>query len=98
MFQTLSASARWVSEVRVRGVAELLGQDAVVPLHLAVVGEVLGPVAGTVVSDDPLDVDDAVRGEPSAGAVHETDCSDGLLIGQGLGIGQSGEPIDGVCK
>ena len=51
------------------------------------VGEVFGPVAGTVVGDYSLDACGAVCGEPSAGAVHETDCSDGLLIGQRLGIG-----------
>ena len=59
------------------------------------VGEVLGALAGTVVGDDPLDVDDAVGGEPDPGTVHETDCGDGFPIGQGLGVGQSGEP---VCK
>ena len=59
------------------------------------VGEVLGAVAGAVVGDDPLDVDDAVGGKPDPGTVHETDCGDSFLIGQGLGVGQSGEPIDG---
>lgn len=52
-------------------------------------GEVTGAVAGPVVGDDPVDVRDAVGGEPDLGSAQER-CSGGsLLVGQGLGVGES---------
>src|SRR5215217_9294607 len=59
------------------------------------VGEVLGAVAGAVVGDDPLNVGDAVRGEPHPGAVHETDGGDGSFVVKSLGVGEPGESVDG---
>ena len=57
--------------------------------------EVVGSVAGTVVSDDPFDPVDAVGGEPHAGAMHESDCSDCLFVVEGFRIGQSRVAVDG---
>jgi hypothetical protein len=45
-----------------------VGGDELMPGAVRHVGEVLGAVAGTVVGDDPLDVGDAVGGEPDSGA------------------------------
>src|SRR5699024_5705565 len=58
-------------------------------------GEVTGAVAVPVVGDDPVDVCDAVSGEPDLGSGQERCSSGSLLVGQGLGVGESGEPVDG---
>ncbi len=48
-------------------------------------------VGGIDLVPDALDAADPVGGEPSAGAVHERDGGDGLLVRQGLGVGQAGD-------
>ena len=66
-----------------------VGGDELMPGAVRHVGEVLGAVAGTVVGDDPLDVDDAVGGEPDPGAVHETDCSNGFFVLKRFGVSEA---------
>jgi hypothetical protein len=58
-------------------------------------GEVAGAVAGAVVGDDAVEVGDAVGGEPDLGAGQERGSGVALLVGQWLGVGESGEPVDG---
>src|SRR3954462_11443617 len=53
-----------------------VGRDELMSGAVQDVGEVLGSVAGAVIGDDPLDVVDAVSGEPYPGSVHESDCCD----------------------
>lgn len=47
-----------------------------------------------VVEWRPFDLVDCVSGEGHPGPVKEVDGGGGLFIGQGLGVGQSGMPID----
>ncbi|CDZ86972.1 hypothetical protein RHRU231_680049 [Rhodococcus ruber] len=72
---------------RVRG-------DPLVPATVQDFREVLRPVAGPVVGDDPVDVHDSVGGEEHPCAVHEPDCRGGFLVVQRLGIGKAGESVD----
>src|SRR6266566_3446787 len=53
-----------------------------------------GAVAGAVVRNQPLDAD-AVAAVKDNGAVEEADRSDGFLIGQDLGVGESAVVVDG---
>ena len=53
-------------------------------------GEVAGAVAGAVVGDDAVDVGDAVRGEPDLRAGQERGGGGALLVGERLGVGESG--------
>lgn len=61
-------------------------------------GEVTGSVAGAVVGHDPMDVIDAMGGEPELRTCKER-CSGGApLICQWFCVGQSREPIDDGVK
>src|SRR5690554_3348748 len=57
--------------------------------------ERVGFVVRAVVGDHPDHPVDAVGGEERPGAVEEPDRGGGLLVGQVLGVGQAGEPVDG---
>ncbi len=56
--------------------------------------EVSGSVAGSVVCDDAVDVADAVGGEPDLCTGEERGGGCALLVGQRLGVGESGESVD----
>ena len=58
-------------------------------------GEGPGPVVRPVVGNDPHEPGDAVGGEEGPGTAEEADRGGGLLIIQGLGVGQAGEAVDG---
>jgi hypothetical protein len=72
--------------VRLAVVAWGVGRDELMPGAVQDVGEVIGAVAGAVVGDDPLDVVDAVGGEPHPRSVHESDCGDCLFVGECFGV------------
>lgn len=58
-------------------------------------GEGLGAAARPVVGDDPHEPGDAVGGEEGPGTAEEADRGGGLLVVEGLGVGQAGKAVDG---
>lgn len=75
-------------------VAGCVGRDPLLPGGKHGLGEDLGPIAGSVVGDDPLDHIDAVRGEPCRRALKESGCSHSLFIVKDLGVGEPGVTVD----
>jgi len=57
--------------------------------------EVLGAVGRPVVGHDPGDSGDAVGGEERLCACPESDGGGGSLVGEGFGVGEAGEAVDG---
>ena len=58
-------------------------------------GEGLGAAARPVVGDDPHEPGDAVGDGEGPGTAEEADRGGGLLVVEGLGVGQTGEAVDG---
>ena len=56
--------------------------------------EIADLVAGTVVSDDPMDEPDAVSSEERTCPLHEIDSSAGFLVAESSGVCQPGVAVD----